>query len=85
MEAQDHDYSYNLVDAEMEENKLHITVQRGRSLPPVKRCSCCPSPQYHCPFCGPGFFKPTKLSKIKIHMTGHFNKAVCYGDYTIHR
>ncbi|MED6290412.1 hypothetical protein CHARACLAT_012697 [Characodon lateralis] len=83
MKTQDHGYGCKLVNAEVK--KLHITVQRGRSLPPVKRCSCCPSPQYHCPFCGPGFFKPTKLSKIKIHMTGHFNKAVFYGDYNIHR
>ncbi|KAM4739777.1 uncharacterized protein FYW61_004109 isoform 2-T5 [Anableps anableps] len=85
MEASDHDYGCPLVNAETEHQNLHITVQKGRSLPSVKKCSCCPSPQYHCPFCGPGFFKPTKLSKIKIHMDGHFNKAVSYGDYTIHR
>ncbi|XP_043985652.1 uncharacterized protein LOC122838779 isoform X1 [Gambusia affinis] len=85
MEASDHDYSYPLANAEAEHQQLHITVQMGRSLPSVKKCICCPSPQYHCPFCGPGFFKPTKLSKVKIHMDGHFNKAVSYIDYTIHR
>ncbi|XP_032428860.1 uncharacterized protein LOC116726300 [Xiphophorus hellerii] len=85
MEASDHDYSYPLANAEAEHQQLHITVQMGRSLPSVKKCFCCPSPQYHCPFCGPGFFKPTKLSKVKIHMDGHFNKAVSYIDYTIHR
>ncbi|XP_007568504.2 uncharacterized protein LOC103149342 isoform X3 [Poecilia formosa] len=83
--AKDHDYGSNLDEAEPKENKLHITVQTGRSLPSMKKCHCCPSPQYHCPFCGPGFFKPTKLSKVKIHMDGHFNKAVSYLDYTIHR
>ncbi|MED6253180.1 hypothetical protein ATANTOWER_023800 [Ataeniobius toweri] len=54
-------------------------------MPPVKKCSCCPSPQYHCPFCGAGVFKPTNLSMLKIHLSGHIKKAIAYGDYTIHR
>ncbi|KAJ8376456.1 hypothetical protein SKAU_G00070360, partial [Synaphobranchus kaupii] len=66
--------------------QVHVTIQKGQSLPPLQKCStCCPSGQIHCPFCRPGFFKPTKQSKVKVHLENHFKRAVVYGEYTIHR
>ncbi|XP_048848204.1 uncharacterized protein LOC125718401 [Brienomyrus brachyistius] len=75
----------DIVDMETREKNLHITIQRGLSLPSSKKCSCCPSAKFHCPFCGPEYFKPTKLSKLRVHLNGHFKRAVFCGDYTIHR
>lgn len=55
--------------------KLHITIQKGGSFPELKRCSTCCS-AYHCPFCRPSLFRPTKLSKVRAHLDSHFNRAV---------
>ncbi|KAM4614833.1 uncharacterized protein ACJ7VT_010072 isoform 1-T1 [Polymixia lowei] len=66
------------------ERQLHVTIQRGKSLPDVEKCSkCCQL--YHCPFCKPDVFKPTKLSKVKLHLDLHFTRAVMHGEYTVHR
>lgn len=55
--------------------KLHITIQKGGRFPELKRCStCCTA--YHCPFCRPSLFRPTKLSKVRAHLDSHFNRAV---------
>lgn len=55
--------------------KLHVTIQKGGSFPELKRCSTCCS-AYHCPFCRPSLFRPTKLSKVRAHLDSHFNRAV---------
>ncbi|KAJ8370516.1 hypothetical protein SKAU_G00105440 [Synaphobranchus kaupii] len=64
--------------------KDHITIQRGRSLPPLAKCtSCCRS--YHCPFCGPSVFRPTKPNRVQRHLDSHFSRAVIHQEYIIHR
>ncbi|XP_061573571.1 uncharacterized protein LOC133440346 isoform X2 [Cololabis saira] len=63
---------------------MHITIQRGSSLPELQRCrTCCD--QYHCPFCQSSLFHPTKLSKVKSHLEAHFKRAMSHEGYTIHR
>ncbi|XP_034543441.1 uncharacterized protein LOC117815683 isoform X2 [Notolabrus celidotus] len=67
-----------------DDQSVHITIQRGRSLPKLSRCSsCCWS--FHCPFCSSALCRPTKLSKVKTHLENHFNRAVLHEGYTIHR
>ncbi|XP_056124415.1 uncharacterized protein LOC130102416 [Rhinichthys klamathensis goyatoka] len=68
----------------MAESTRHITIQRGDSLPELQQCNKCCS-YYHCPFCSASVFKPAKLVKLKSHVQIHFNKAVVYGGFTIHR
>ncbi|XP_051948259.1 mucin-5AC-like [Xyrauchen texanus] len=63
---------------------MDITIQRGNSLPEIQKCHKCCS-DFHCPFCDPIYFKPTKLSKVQKHLKGHFNRAVQHEGYTIHR
>ncbi|XP_041844142.1 uncharacterized protein LOC121641866 [Melanotaenia boesemani] len=63
---------------------MHITIQEGRTLPDLKRCSTCCN-NFHCPFCRSALFHPTKLSKVKTHLQSHFNRAVLHEGYTIHR
>ncbi|TWW61589.1 Gypsy retrotransposon integrase-like protein 1 [Takifugu flavidus] len=66
------------------DRNLHITIQKGGRFPELKRCStCCTA--YHCPFCRPSLFRPTKLSKVRAHLDSHFNRAVFHAEYTIHR
>ncbi|KAI3377454.1 hypothetical protein L3Q82_008630 [Scortum barcoo] len=65
--------------------KGHISIQKGISFPPMQKCSCCTPSKFHCPFCLPNLFKPTKYSKARIHLDNHTKKAVSFGDYTIHR
>ncbi len=55
--------------------KMDITIQTGKSLPELQKCNKCCS-DFHCPFCAPIYFKPTKLSKVQKHVKGHFNRAV---------
>ncbi|KAM9843434.1 uncharacterized protein ACBR49_012641 isoform 2-T2 [Aulostomus maculatus] len=61
-----------------------ITIQRGRHLPAVKKCTSCCS-MYHCPFCSASFYKPSKESKLHHHLKLHFSRAVVHEGYTIHR
>ncbi|XP_055004348.1 uncharacterized protein LOC110158511 isoform X2 [Boleophthalmus pectinirostris] len=64
--------------------EMDITIQRGDTLPEVKRCTDCCS-NFHCPFCAPKWYRPTGKSKIDTHLKIHFNRAVRYEGYTIHR
>ena len=53
----------------------HITVQQHGVLPPLQKCvQCCD--EYHCPFCAPDKFKPTKHSVCLSHLLMHKKKAV---------
>ncbi|CAL8263689.1 unnamed protein product [Lota lota] len=63
---------------------MHITIQEGRSLPELKKCTTC-CKHFHCPFCSSNLFHPTKLSKVRTHLESHFNRAVLHEGYTIHR
>ncbi|KAF3836622.1 hypothetical protein F7725_029180 [Dissostichus mawsoni] len=63
---------------------MHITIQEGRSLPDLQRCTTC-CEDFHCPFCASNVFHPAKLSKVKTHLESHFNRAVLHEGYTIHR
>ncbi|XP_055082353.1 uncharacterized protein LOC117381996 [Periophthalmus magnuspinnatus] len=64
--------------------EMDITIQRGDTLPEVKRCTDCCS-NFHCPFCAPKWYRPTGKSKIELHLKIHFNRAVRFAGYTIHR
>uniref|UniRef100_A0A1A7Y965 Si:ch211-119d14.3 n=1 Tax=Iconisemion striatum TaxID=60296 RepID=A0A1A7Y965_9TELE len=75
----------SLCAAPEEESKFHITIQKGMSLPRTTKCSCCPTPLFHCPFCVTDVFKPTRQSKLRCHMNGHMRRAFFFEDYTIHR
>ncbi|KAK1894968.1 TRMT1-like protein [Dissostichus eleginoides] len=63
---------------------MHISIQEGRSLPDFQRCTTC-CEDFHCPFCASNVFHPAKLSKVQTHLESHFNRAVLYEGYTIHR
>nr|XP_020496883.1 uncharacterized protein LOC109989458 isoform X1 [Labrus bergylta] len=66
--------------------KAHVSIQKRFSHPPLQKCeSCCSPPRYHCPFCAPALFKPTRLSRIREHLENHFRRAVFAGKYTIHK
>ncbi|KAL7405612.1 hypothetical protein ABVT39_004213 [Epinephelus coioides] len=66
--------------------KVHVSIQKGCSLPALQRCiNCCFPAKYHCPFCLPSFFKPTKPSRTRIHLTNHLKRAITVGEYTIHK
>ncbi|XP_049907474.1 uncharacterized protein LOC126394594 [Epinephelus moara] len=66
--------------------KVHVSIQKGCSLPALQRCNnCCFPAKYHCPFCLPSFFKPTKPSRARIHLTKHLKRAITVGEYTIHK
>ncbi|XP_071359017.1 uncharacterized protein [Trachinotus anak] len=63
---------------------MHITIQEGRCLPQLKRCTkCCKN--FHCPFCRSTLFRPAKLSKVRTHLENHFNRAIFHQGYTVHR
>nr|XP_043868444.1 uncharacterized protein LOC122758369 [Solea senegalensis] len=63
---------------------VHITIQRGKSLPTLQRCTrCCD--RYHCPFCLPSFFQPAQLNKVRTHLMNHFTRAIVHEGYNIHR
>ncbi|XP_065132856.1 uncharacterized protein [Paramisgurnus dabryanus] len=64
--------------------KKHITIQEGRAIPELQRCTTC-CKDFHCPFCSSSLFHPTKLSKVKYHLESHFKRAVLHEGYTIHR
>lgn len=51
-------------------------MQEGLTLPQLAKCMACQ--KYHCPFCSPTLFNPTKLSKCKKHLDLHLNRAVCH-------
>ncbi|XP_029954677.1 zinc finger protein 224-like [Salarias fasciatus] len=68
----------------LDDRDMHITVQRGRSLPELIRCTTCCS-SYHCPFCSTAMFQPHKMSKVRTHLNSHFKRAVLHEGYTIHR
>lgn len=63
---------------------MDITIQRGDSLPEIKKCTDCCS-YFHCPFCSPKSFLPSKEYRVKCHLKVHFNRAVQHAGYTIHR
>ncbi|KAG9261407.1 early growth response protein 1-like [Astyanax mexicanus] len=63
---------------------MHITIQEGRAMPKLERCTTC-CKKFHCPFCSSSLFNPTKLSKVKTHLESHFSRAVFQKEYTIHR
>ncbi|KAJ7989980.1 hypothetical protein DPEC_G00310110 [Dallia pectoralis] len=63
---------------------MHITIQKGRSLPELERCTTCCN-VFHCPFCSSTLFHSTKLSKVRTHLESHFSRAVLHEGYTIHR
>ncbi|KAG9266050.1 early growth response protein 1-like [Astyanax mexicanus] len=46
---------------------MHITIQEGRAMPKLERCTTC-CKKFHCPFCSSSLFNPTKLSKVKTHL-----------------
>ncbi|KAJ4948554.1 hypothetical protein JOQ06_020087, partial [Pogonophryne albipinna] len=54
---------------------MHISIQEGRSLPDLQRCTTCCN-DFHCPFYVSGLFSPTKHSKVKSHLESHFHRAV---------
>ncbi|KAG7274042.1 hypothetical protein CRUP_030764 [Coryphaenoides rupestris] len=58
-------------------NKMHITIQEGRCLPELKKCTTC-CKDFHCPFCSAAVFHPAKWSKIRSHLESHFNRAVLH-------
>ncbi|XP_058623138.1 uncharacterized protein LOC131534323 isoform X2 [Onychostoma macrolepis] len=72
------------MDKHVNNRNMDITIQTGKSLPELQKCNKCCS-DFHCPFCAPIYFKPTKLSKVQKHVKGHFNRAVQHEGYTIHR
>ncbi|XP_041663646.1 uncharacterized protein LOC121522967 [Cheilinus undulatus] len=66
--------------------QAHVSIQERFSHPPLKKCeNCCIPSRYHCPFCIPEFFKPSKLYMIREHMESHFKRAVFAGKYTFHK
>ncbi|XP_074522850.1 uncharacterized protein LOC141787979 [Halichoeres trimaculatus] len=66
--------------------QVHVSIQKSLSFPTVQKCiNCCTPSRYHCPFCSPALFKPSKYSKISEHLTLHFRTAVFAGEYTIHK
>lgn len=66
--------------------ELHITIQRGMSLPLLEKCmTCCFPGLYHCPFCTPAYFKPAKRSKVLLHLEFHLKRACHVGEYTVHK
>ncbi|XP_013884604.1 uncharacterized protein LOC106532963 [Austrofundulus limnaeus] len=70
----------------LEPTKSHVTIRRGLTFPPLRQCTtCCPPGLYHCPFCLPGFFKPTKRSRVRLHLEIHIRRACFVGEYTIHK
>ncbi|KAI2647589.1 Metacaspase-3 [Labeo rohita] len=56
---------------------MHITIQQGRSLPELKRCTTC-CKDFHLLFCSSAFFHLTKLSKVRTHLASHFSRAVLH-------
>lgn len=63
---------------------MDITIQMGKSLPEIKRCTdCCRD--FHCPFCDPNHFYPTNPWKVKTHLKTHFNRSINHEEFTIHR
>ncbi|XP_037646438.1 uncharacterized protein LOC119500662 [Sebastes umbrosus] len=65
---------------------VHVTIQKGLYTPTLKKCiDCCYPPKYHCPFCLPSFFKPTKYSRARLHLDIHLRRAIYVGEYTIHK
>ncbi|XP_044037795.1 uncharacterized protein LOC122868963 [Siniperca chuatsi] len=66
--------------------KVHVSIQKGFSFPPLQKCnSCCFPSKFHCPFCLPSFFKPSKRSRARLHLDNHLRRAIYFGEYTIHR
>ncbi|XP_038557319.1 uncharacterized protein LOC119890233 [Micropterus salmoides] len=66
--------------------KGHISIQKGLNIPPPQKCNnCCYPSRFHCPFCLPTFFKPSKRSRARIHLSNHLKRAIYFGEYTIHR
>ncbi|KAK2853772.1 hypothetical protein Q5P01_006433 [Channa striata] len=73
---------------------VHISIQKGFSFPPLQKCNrCCSPAKFHCPFCLPAFFKPTKHSRLRLHLENHLRRAffigvkcvICVSEYTVHR
>ncbi|XP_061565469.1 uncharacterized protein LOC133419963 [Cololabis saira] len=65
---------------------VHATIVKGPALPAPQRCStCCPTGLYHCPFCSPLSYKPTKRSKLKHHLEVHRRRACRIGEYVVYR
>ncbi|XP_035538067.1 uncharacterized protein LOC118343380 [Morone saxatilis] len=64
----------------------HVSIQKGLSRPPLQKChNCCTPSRFHCPFCVPAYFKPSKHSRTLLHLNNHLQKAIFVGEYTIHR
>uniref|UniRef100_UPI0037E809B3 uncharacterized protein n=1 Tax=Semicossyphus pulcher TaxID=241346 RepID=UPI0037E809B3 len=74
----------HFIEKRVDDRNVHITIQQGRSLPELKRCTTC-CKNFHCPFCTSTLFHPTKLSKVRAHLDNHFNRAVLHEGYTIQR
>ncbi|XP_041842550.1 uncharacterized protein LOC121640751 [Melanotaenia boesemani] len=65
---------------------IHFSIRKGLSFPPLEQCTtCCSKGLYHCPFCLPTFFKPTKRSRVMVHLDNHLRRACYFGEYTIHK
>ncbi|XP_010743640.1 uncharacterized protein LOC104930532 isoform X1 [Larimichthys crocea] len=69
-----------------EQPEVHVSIQKGFSFPALQKCKdCCTPAKFHCPFCLPTFYKPTKYSKAMIHLENHLKRAIFIGEYTIHK
>ncbi|XP_056226510.1 uncharacterized protein LOC130165339 isoform X2 [Seriola aureovittata] len=65
-------------------SQYHITVQEGRQLPPLQKCSqCCLF--YHCPLCSPHVYKPAHRYKVQRHLKCHLTRAVHFKGYSIYK
>lgn len=66
----------------------HISIQKGLNIPPPQKCNnCCYPSRFHCPFCLPTFFKPSKRSRARIHLSNHLKRAIYFGGkhfYILH-
>ncbi|XP_031704656.1 uncharacterized protein LOC116384286 [Anarrhichthys ocellatus] len=66
--------------------KLHISIHKGLSTPPLQKCkNCCHPAKFHCPFCLPSSFEPTNYSRARHHLDKHLKKSIHLQGYTIHR
>ncbi|XP_024151459.1 uncharacterized protein LOC112160847 [Oryzias melastigma] len=64
----------------------HPTILRGPSFPPMEKCTnCCFPGRYHCPFCPPECFKPSRRFKLMVHLEYHKKYACSVDGYTIYK
>ncbi|KAK7925373.1 hypothetical protein WMY93_007683 [Mugilogobius chulae] len=66
-----------------DENEI-VSIRRGTNMPQLKKCTdCCK--YFHCPFCAPKHFRPSIKTRVEAHLKLHYNRAVRYEGYIIHR